>query len=147
MKEINNFSFQTSLCLADGVSFPHKNGQNWVVGRMDSFSPVFVSDLKRGNYFSALEMLSNAINRGRAETEKKKSLKFLLVTKILRKCSECSRYYGRSTECDFQSGYGFCSRNDGFKLKIQSWTFIFKFRKEKKNNQLSDFILQVHSLR
>lgn len=82
MKEINNFSFQTSLCLADGVSFPHKNGQNWVVGRMDSFSPVFVSDLKRGNYFSALEMLSNAINRGRAETEKKKVLNFFQLQKF-----------------------------------------------------------------
>lgn len=38
-----------------------------------------------------------------------------------------------------------CSRNDGFKLKLQSLTFIFKFKKEKKN-QLSEFKFQVQSL-
>lgn len=62
MKKIDNFYLQTYLCLADGVGFPHKNGQNWVLAEWMFFSPVFMSDLKCGNYFSALEMLSNIIN-------------------------------------------------------------------------------------
>lgn len=70
---MNNFSIQTYLCLADGVGFPHKNSQNWAMGRSRSFSPVFVSNLQSGNYFSALEMLSNAINWGRAKAEKETS--------------------------------------------------------------------------
>jgi len=68
-----------------GVVFPHKYSQKWVVGGMDSFSPVFVSDIKCGKEFSALEMLSNAINSGR-QKQREKSLKLLLVTKILSNC-------------------------------------------------------------
>lgn len=74
MKENDNFNL---LCLPDGVDFPHKNGQTWVVAEWIFFSPVFMADLKCRNYFCALEMLSDIINWGRAETEgKKKVLNF-----------------------------------------------------------------------
>lgn len=91
-------------------------------------------------------MLSKAINWGRVETEEKKVLNVFRLQKFLAIVLNTVQIMAEVQNMISKVDLVLCSRNDGFKLKLQSLTFIFKFKKKKKKNQLSEFKFQVQSL-
>lgn len=93
---------------------------------MDFFLSCFISDIKCGNCFSTLEMLSDIINWGGAETEKKKVLNFFLLRKSLATVL-CAVGYGRSKSMNAKVDMVLCSCNYGFKLKLHYFKLVFKF--------------------
>lgn len=110
-----------------------------LLGRMDSFSPVFTSELNCGNYFSALEMLSEQLT-GERQKQSNKSLTFLLVTKLLAIIVKKAGIVVEVQNVISEAGKHRCSLKDGVKLAFV--TFMFTFKKD----QLSYFKFQVQSL-